>query len=108
MLGFVLHTQALSQALAHEQGIGQIGSQGAQAQRDGDGLAQHGVHAPPCRAERADHDSSAFESYAKTHPMVAETFSYASDTNDEWLSGEGLLALLADGAPEHRRRRATD
>ena len=33
MLGFVLHTQALSQALAHEQGIGQIGSQGAQAQR---------------------------------------------------------------------------
>ena len=48
------------------------------------------------------------ESYAKTHPMVAETFSYASDTNDEWLSGEGLLALLADGAPEHRRRRATD
>jgi UDP-N-acetylglucosamine 4,6-dehydratase len=48
------------------------------------------------------------ESYAKSHPMVAENFSYASDTNDEWLSGEGLLALLADGAPEHRRRRATD
>ncbi|ODT62080.1 MAG: UDP-N-acetylglucosamine 4,6-dehydratase (inverting) [Phenylobacterium sp. SCN 69-14] len=47
------------------------------------------------------------ESYATTRPQVAEGFSYASDTNDEWLSGEGLLALLDDGQPE-RRRRATD
>ena len=47
------------------------------------------------------------EAYAKTRPQVAEGFSYASDTNDEWLSGEGLLALLDDGQPE-RRRRATD
>ncbi|WP_411287330.1 UDP-N-acetylglucosamine 4,6-dehydratase (inverting) [Phenylobacterium sp.] len=34
-----------------------------------------------------------------------EGFSYASDTNEEWLSGEGLLALLHDGEP---RRRLTD
>ena len=49
------------------------------------------------------------EAYAETHPLVAEGFSYASDTNDEWLSGPGLLELLDDkgplGAP---RRRATD
>ena len=38
---------------------------------------------------------------------LAEDFSYASDTNDEWLSGEGLLALLDDGGPQ-RRRRADD
>jgi UDP-N-acetylglucosamine 4,6-dehydratase len=36
-----------------------------------------------------------------------EGFSYASDTNDEWLTGQGLLALLDDGAPQ-RRRRMTD
>ena len=47
------------------------------------------------------------EAYAASRPLVDEGFSYASDTNDEWLSGEGLLALLADGPPE-RRRRATD
>ena len=41
-------------------------------------------------------------------PRLAEGFSYASDTNDEWLSGEGLLALLNDGAPAQRRRRAND
>lgn len=48
------------------------------------------------------------KSFDGDHPMVVEGFSYASDTNDEWLSGEGLLALLADGAPERRYRRATD
>lgn len=48
------------------------------------------------------------EAFAKSHPMAAEDFSYASDTNDEWLSGEGLIALLNDGGPEGRRRRATD
>jgi UDP-N-acetylglucosamine 4,6-dehydratase len=40
---------------------------------------------------------------------LPEEFSYASDTNDEWLSGEGLLALLDDGASvPRRRRRVTD
>ena len=40
---------------------------------------------------------------------LPEEFSYASDTNDEWLSGDGLLALLNDGATAvPRRRRATD
>ena len=48
------------------------------------------------------------KSFCDKHPMADEGFSYASDTNDEWLSGEGLLALLADGAPERRYRRATD
>ena len=48
------------------------------------------------------------QAHAQTAPLVAEGFSYASDTNDEWLSGEGLLALLTDGAADRRRRRATD
>ena len=38
------------------------------------------------------------QSFAAEHPTVADGFSYASDTNDEWLSHEGLLQLLADGA----------
>ena len=36
-----------------------------------------------------------------------EGFCYASDTNTDWLSGAGLLALL-DGAAPQRRRRASD
>ena len=39
---------------------------------------------------------------------VAEGFSYASDTNDDWLGAEAFLAMLDEGAPERRRRRATD
>jgi UDP-N-acetylglucosamine 4,6-dehydratase len=35
------------------------------------------------------------ESFAGAHPQVAEGFSYASDTNEEWLSHEGLLRFLA-------------
>jgi len=38
---------------------------------------------------------------------VPEGFSYASDTNHEWLSGEALLAVLNEAAPQ-RRRRAVD
>ncbi|MDB5448646.1 MAG: flmA [Phenylobacterium sp.] len=38
---------------------------------------------------------------------LAEGFAYASDTNEEWLSGAALLALLGEGAPA-RRRRLTD
>jgi UDP-N-acetylglucosamine 4,6-dehydratase len=38
---------------------------------------------------------------------LTDGFSYASDTNDDWLSGEGLLALLDDATPT-RRRRAQD
>ncbi len=37
---------------------------------------------------------------------LAEDFSYASNTNDEWLTGEALLALLDDGMPQRRRRAA--
>lgn len=38
---------------------------------------------------------------------LADGFSYASDTNDDWLTGNGLLALLEDATPQ-RRRRAQD
>ncbi|WP_372781088.1 UDP-N-acetylglucosamine 4,6-dehydratase (inverting) [Phenylobacterium sp.] len=38
---------------------------------------------------------------------LAEGFSYASDTNKDWLTGDGLLALLEDATPR-RRRRAQD
>ncbi len=45
------------------------------------------------------------DAYAKTHPLAAEGFSYASDTNDEWLSGAGLLELLDDKGPQGGSRR---
>ncbi|WP_374575258.1 UDP-N-acetylglucosamine 4,6-dehydratase (inverting) [Phenylobacterium sp.] len=32
--------------------------------------------------------------HAADNPMVDESFAYSSDSNDEWLSGEGLLAML--------------
>jgi len=35
------------------------------------------------------------ESFAGAHPQVGEGFSYASDTNEEWLSHEGLRRFLA-------------
>jgi UDP-N-acetylglucosamine 4,6-dehydratase len=38
---------------------------------------------------------------------LSDGFWYASDTNDDWLSGPGLLALLEDATPR-RRRRADD
>lgn len=34
------------------------------------------------------------KAHADTHPMAPETFAYSSDSNDEWLSGDGLLAML--------------
>ena len=39
---------------------------------------------------------------------LAEGFCYASDTNEDWLTGKGLLALLDDSSPQRRRRRAED
>ncbi|WP_395672958.1 UDP-N-acetylglucosamine 4,6-dehydratase (inverting) [Phenylobacterium sp.] len=52
----------------------------------------------------------AFADYTR-EPLAGRTldegFSYASDTNDDWLSGEGFLAMLG-AAPAPRRRRATD
>jgi UDP-N-acetylglucosamine 4,6-dehydratase len=36
-----------------------------------------------------------------------EGFCYASDTNHDWLTGEGLLTVLNESAPQ-RRRRAVD
>ena len=38
------------------------------------------------------------KSFAGDHPTVEDGFSYASNTNDEWLSHDGLLTLLRDGA----------
>jgi UDP-N-acetylglucosamine 4,6-dehydratase len=34
----------------------------------------------------------------------AEDFCYASDTNDDWLSGKALLAVLDESMPKRRRR----
>jgi len=52
----------------------------------------------------------AFAEYARAAfagERLAEGFSYASDSNDEWLSGPALLALLEESEPR-RRRRLTD
>jgi UDP-N-acetylglucosamine 4,6-dehydratase len=38
---------------------------------------------------------------------LPEEFSYVSDTNDQWLTGEALLAVLNESMPK-RRRRADD
>jgi UDP-N-acetylglucosamine 4,6-dehydratase len=49
----------------------------------------------------------AFVEYTReplTGAWLDEGFCYASDTNDEWLSGAGLLAMLEDGLLKHRRR----
>ena len=37
-----------------------------------------------------------------------DEFSYASDTNHEWLDGPGLIAMLDEDRPKERRRRADD
>jgi len=34
------------------------------------------------------------EPHARSHPSAPEGFSYASDTNEEWLSGPELLSML--------------
>jgi UDP-N-acetylglucosamine 4,6-dehydratase len=39
---------------------------------------------------------------------LVENFSYASDTNDDWLTGPQLLAVLDGTSPPQRRRRAGD
>jgi len=52
----------------------------------------------------------AFVEYTReplTGGRLADEFSYASDTNDDWLDGAGLMAMLDEGKPE-RRRRADD
>ena len=36
------------------------------------------------------------KSFTEDHDVVAETFSYASDTNTEWLTGSALLAMLRE------------
>ena len=39
---------------------------------------------------------------------ISDDFSYASDTNHEWLDGAGLMKMLAEDKPVERRRRADD
>ena len=39
---------------------------------------------------------------------LADEFSYASDTNDDWLDAKGLMAMLGEDAAPKRRRRAND
>ncbi|OXE35818.1 MAG: UDP-N-acetylglucosamine 4,6-dehydratase (inverting) [Phenylobacterium zucineum] len=46
--------------------------------------------------------------FSKTQPKVSDGFSYGSDTNSEWLSGQDLIALLEDTAPVTPRRRLMD
>ena len=50
----------------------------------------------------------AFVEYTRD-PLVGarldDGFSYASDTNDDWLDGPGLMAMIAEKAGQPRRRR---
>ncbi|PZQ62251.1 MAG: UDP-N-acetylglucosamine 4,6-dehydratase (inverting) [Phenylobacterium zucineum] len=39
---------------------------------------------------------------------LVDDFSYASDTNHEWLDGAGLMRMLAEDKPVERRRRSDD
>jgi UDP-N-acetylglucosamine 4,6-dehydratase/5-epimerase len=53
----------------------------------------------------------AFVEYARepfSGARLADEFSYASDTNHEWLDGAGLMRMLAEDKPVERRRRADD
>jgi len=53
----------------------------------------------------------AFVEYTReplTGGRLADEFSYASDTNSDWLDGPGLLAMMAEDAPVERRRRRDD
>jgi len=53
----------------------------------------------------------AFVEYTReplTGGRIADDFSYASDTNHDWLDGPGLLRMLEEGRPRERRRRADD
>ena len=46
--------------------------------------------------------------FANGATPAPDGFSYASDTNEEWLTDGGLLEMLTDAPPAMRRRRATD
>ncbi|MDZ4370053.1 MAG: UDP-N-acetylglucosamine 4,6-dehydratase (inverting) [Phenylobacterium sp.] len=53
----------------------------------------------------------AFVEYTRaplTGEKLAEDFSYASDSNTDWLDHAGLLAMLQSEKPQDRRRRAGD
>ncbi|MEW5686783.1 MAG: UDP-N-acetylglucosamine 4,6-dehydratase (inverting) [Pseudomonadota bacterium] len=39
---------------------------------------------------------------------LVDDFSYASDTNHDWLDGAGLMRMLAEDKPVERRRRSDD
>jgi UDP-N-acetylglucosamine 4,6-dehydratase len=40
--------------------------------------------------------------------VLPDEFRYASDTNEDWLDAPGLMAMLGEGRPPGRRRRADD
>jgi UDP-N-acetylglucosamine 4,6-dehydratase len=46
--------------------------------------------------------------FAREFPTAPDGFSYGSDTNTEWLSGQDLINLLDDTPPVNPRRRLTD
>jgi len=53
----------------------------------------------------------AFVEYTRaplTGGRLVDEFSYASDTNDDWLDAAGLMVMLGQAKPVARRRRASD
>ncbi len=82
--------------------------------RPGEKLHEIMISADDARATVDLADRYAIEPAFAEYPRVPmeggrlpEGFWYASDTNEDWLTGPGLLALLDDAAPR-RRRRADD
>jgi UDP-N-acetylglucosamine 4,6-dehydratase len=82
--------------------------------RPGEKLHEIMISADDARATVDLGDRYAIEPAFVEYPRIPlegarlpDGFWYASDTNDDWLTGKGLLALLEDASPR-RRRRADD
>jgi UDP-N-acetylglucosamine 4,6-dehydratase len=82
--------------------------------RPGEKLHEIMISADDARSTVDLGDRYAIEPAFVEYPRVSleggrlpEEFSYVSDTNDQWLTGEALLAVLNESMPK-RRRRADD
>ena len=103
-----MKVQDLARAMAPELGVRIVGI------RPGEKLHEMMISADDARTTVDLGDryaiEPAFAEYSR-QPFdgvsLPEGFSYASDTNDAWLTGPDLLALLDESAPA-RRRRLTD
>ena len=98
----------LAQAMAPDLPIKVVGI------RPGEKLHEMMISADDARSTIDLGDRYAIEPAFVEYPRVPltgkplpEDFSYASDTNAQWLTGEALLAVLAEASPQ-RRRRAVD